>query len=55
MLTLCRALRDIAASRNEICAPNMQLVELDDIQTLKQKITSLIKLVRCLDHLITFM
>ncbi|XP_058789433.1 uncharacterized protein LOC131663213 isoform X3 [Phymastichus coffea] len=40
------ALQEIATSRNEICVPNMQLIESDSIQILKQKISTLINLVK---------
>ncbi|XP_031783120.1 uncharacterized protein LOC100680082 isoform X4 [Nasonia vitripennis] len=43
---LDEALQDMAAARNEIFVPSMQLLEPDGIQTLKHKITSLLELVK---------
>ncbi|KAJ8674762.1 hypothetical protein QAD02_010548 [Eretmocerus hayati] len=40
------ALQEIAASRNEICVPTVQLVETDSVQTLKQKMTVLLDVVK---------
>ncbi|XP_014214036.1 uncharacterized protein LOC106643419 isoform X2 [Copidosoma floridanum] len=40
------ALQNLAASRNEICPPSIQLVETNGIQSLKHKITTLLNLMR---------